>query len=308
MNALAAKNRPVIASWLKAFRLQTLPLAAAGILMGNFLAFDSGKFDFLTGLFALLTALFLQILSNIANDYGDAVHEVDTGSRVGPERMVHSGQISMRQMKKAVFVFVLLSFISGLMTLMLSLKNTGWIPVTVLFVLGLAAIWAAYHYTASDNPYGYRGWGDLFVFVFFGVLAVCGPYYLQTGSFDGWVLLPAFSVGFFSVAVLNINNIRDLPTDKETNKRTIPVRLGLGKAKLYHLILLFLGVMASSVYAAFNFKEIWQFPFLAVLLLFYFNGRGIWKGNYPRDFAPFLKQMALFTLVYTLCFGMSLLI
>ncbi len=295
-----------IQSWLKAARLRTLPLAVSGILLGNLLALQKQAFDPFVGGMAMLTAILLQILSNLANDYGDSIHGADNEARFGPERMVHSGAITTEQMRKGVIATGILAFLSGIATLYLSLDVIGYRAAGLLLLLGIFSIIAAYEYTASSKPYGYEGYGDVSVFIFFGLLSVGGAYSLQVGRFDIWVLLPAFAMGLFSTCVLNINNLRDFPSDQGSDKKTIPVRLGLRQAKIYHEWLLTLGALFSVAYAIKSYQAWWQYLFLLVLVLFYLNGRSIWKGQQPEDFAPHLKKLSLFTLLYSLMFGISL--
>jgi len=295
-------------AWLKASRLRTLPLAVSGILLGNFLAVEKGAFDPAVGVMTLLTAVLLQVLSNFANDYGDSIHGADTDERLGPERMVATGEITTSQMKKGVITIGVLAFIAGVTTLILSLDVIGYKAAGLLFILGIVSIMAAYEYTASSNPYGYEGYGDVSVLIFFGLLSVGGAYSLQVGRFDIWVLLPAFAMGLFSTGVLNINNLRDLPTDQKTNKQTLPVRMGLQQAKVYHLWLLALGALFTIMYGIKVYDEWWQYLFLVVLLLFGVNARTIWKGHQPSDFAPCLKQLSLFTFFYSVLFGISIML
>ena len=297
-----------IQGWIQAARPRTLPLAVSGILMGNFLAVAKSAFDPAVAVTTLLTAVLLQILSNLANDYGDSIHGADDENRMGPERMVATGEITTAQMKKGVITVGVLAFLSGVATLLLSMDVIGYKAAGLLFILGIFSIIAAYEYTASSNPYGYQGYGDVSVLLFFGLLSVGGGYTLQVGRFDIWVLLPAFAMGLFSAGVLNINNLRDFPTDKESNKKTLPVRLGLQQAKVYHLWLLALGAFFTIMYGVKVYDHWWQCLFLLVLLLFYFNGRAIWQGNHPEDFAPQLKRLSIFTFIYSLVFGVSLML
>ena len=299
---------PTAQDWIQAARPRTLPLAVSGILMGNFLAAHQGYFDLLIGGLALLTAILLQVLSNFANDYGDSVHGADNEERYGPERMVLSGAISFAGMKKGVIVAGAAALLSGVATLIASIEVIGWPAAILLFALGIASIIAAYEYTASANPYGYEGYGDVSVFLFFGLLSVGGGYTLQVGQLELWTLLPAFSVGLFSAGVLNINNLRDYDTDAKSDKKTVPVRLGLRQAKVYHLWLISLGVGFSLWYAAYAYQEWWQYLFLPVLSIFALNGRDIWQGETAEDFAPKLKQLSLMTFIYTLVFGTSLIL
>ncbi|MGZ5303696.1 MAG: 1,4-dihydroxy-2-naphthoate octaprenyltransferase, partial [Bacteroidia bacterium] len=220
-----AQSRTAV--WLQAFRLHTLPLAVAAIALGNFVAYDDKKFSLLIAGLTFVTAVCLQILSNLANDYGDAKNGADNPERLGPKRMVQSGMISVEQIKIGIIVFMLLSLISGCTLLIISTKNIGYTGAMGLFLLGILAIAAAIAYTATKRPYGYRALGDVSVFIFFGLLAVAGSYYLQTGNLTPSLLLPAAGMGLLSTGVLNINNIRDLEADERANKRTIALHLGI---------------------------------------------------------------------------------
>ncbi len=233
-----------IKAWISAFRLRTLPLSFSSILSGAAFAWMNNSFSSVLILYmALLTTLFLQILSNLANDYGDSQSGVDNEQRVGPMRAVQSGAISSAAMKKALVIFSVLSFLSGAVLIFISF-DLSQIPWIILFlILGAAAIWAAIKYTAGKNPYGYRGLGDLFVFLFFGVLGVCGTYFLFAQSFDWHVMIWSFAIGTFSTGVLNVNNMRDIENDEKSGKHTIPVKIGLESAKRYHYSLIVSGLV-----------------------------------------------------------------
>jgi 1,4-dihydroxy-2-naphthoate octaprenyltransferase len=292
--------------WLQAFRLHTLPLALAGIALGNFIAYSAGLFHPGIAALTLMTAICLQILSNLANDYGDTRHGADSEERSGPARMVQSGHISSRQIKGGILVFILLSLACGCFLLFLSLKNIGVKGAMSLFLLGLASIAAAIAYTASKKPYGYRGLGDLSVFIFFGLVAVYGSFFLQTGNWEGAILLPATGMGLLCAAVLNVNNVRDIEADARANKRTIAVQLGLNKAKIYHWSLLLSGIACFIVYIFEVYQNALQFLFLLPLLLFIWNGYGVWKSKTPQQINPYLKQLVLSIFFFTICFGLAL--
>ncbi len=215
-------------AWLLAVRLRTLPLALSSIFAGSFLAYWKEELKWEVLILGSLTTIFLQVLSNLSNDYGDSVHGADSSARQGPLRAVQSGSISLSEMKVAMGIAGALSFCSGLLLLYFSLSN--WMLFSLFLVLGLAAIWAAIRYTSGKNPYGYAGWGDLSVFVFFGLLGVCGTYFLHAQKWDLWCVLIAISLGCFSTAVLTINNIRDMESDQKAGKKSIPVRLGRKRA------------------------------------------------------------------------------
>lgn len=294
--------------WISAFRLHTLPLSLSGLLLGNMIAVYYKSFSYDILLLSILTGILLQVLSNLANDYGDFVHGADTKERIGPERTVQSGQISPASMKNAILLFVILSTITGILLLILSIRNTGIIPVIVFLMIGLAAIWAAYHYTASKNPFGYKGWGDFFVFLFFGIVSVCGAFYLQTGILRLWILLPAVSMGFFSSGVLNLNNIRDISNDRESGKNTLAVRFGEKGSRIYHQVLMLAGSILMLIFNLHIYSKLIQFLFLLPLLLFVVNGLQVYRTYDPMKFYAYLKQLSLSVLIYAIFFSLSILI
>ncbi len=290
--------------WLKAMRPRTLPLALASIGMGSFLAAAHGTFNGAITLFAVLTTIFLQVLSNLANDYGDSVHGADSADRAGPSRAVQAGLITKKQMQQAMLITAVLAMLSGVVLVWLSF-GLAQLPLFALFIaLGAASIWAAVNYTAGNNPYGYVGLGDLFVFLFFGLLAVLGTYFLQARTLDGLLLLPAISCGAFAVAVLNINNIRDIASDEKAGKISIPVRLGGRMARVYHGVLLAVGVIAAVLWVALTYTSAWQWLFVLALPLLLLNGLHVWRR--PSDkLDPLLKQMVLANVAFVLLFGIG---
>jgi len=291
--------------WISAFRPRTLPLALASILTGAFLAKSAGQFNWPVVALAALTTILLQILSNLANDYGDSQNGADSVHRQGPLRAVQSGAITPAEMKRAMWGFGLAALVSGVALLLVALGfKAAWV-LLAFFVLGLSAIWAAVNYTAGSRPYGYAGLGDVSVFLFFGIVGVCGTYFLQTRTLPLAVLLPAAALGCFATAVLNVNNIRDIVSDKLAGKITVPVRLGPQHARRYHWVLLVLGVGAAVIYVALNYHSPWQWLFVISLPLFLFNGRQVWARQESMHLDPLLKQMALSTLVFTLLFGLG---
>ncbi|RYD82269.1 MAG: 1,4-dihydroxy-2-naphthoate octaprenyltransferase [Sphingobacteriales bacterium] len=255
-----------------------------------------------------VTAICLQILSNLANDYGDAKHGADNPERLGPKRMVQSGMISSGQIKVGIIIFMLLSLLSGCTLLIISTKNIGYTGSMGLFLLGILAIAAAIAYTATKKPYGYRALGDVSVFIFFGLLAVAGSYYLQTGNLTPHLLLPAAGMGLLSTGVLNINNIRDLEADERANKRTIALHLGIRNAKLYHWLLLILGLACFAYYMYQKNASVYQYLFLIPGILFIINGLGVQKSHHPQEINPYLKQLVISTLIFTISFGLGLIL
>jgi len=295
-----------IKSWLHAFRLRTLPLALACIGMAGFLAAAAGKFNPVIFGLCCLTTIFLQVLSNLANDYGDSQNGADHEGRKGPIRAVQSGAISAAQMRKAVIIFSLLSLICGLSLLWFSF-GSNWRALTLFFGLGILSIAAAIGYTVGKKPYGYIGLGDISVLIFFGLVGVMGSYYLFTHTITWMELLPALSCGLFSIAVLNINNIRDIDSDRMAGKFSIPVRVGKEKASIYHWVLLLSGLICSLGYTILNYKSPIQFLFLLTVPLFIRNGHAVHQ-RLSAELDPFLKQMALSTLLFVVLFGIGLIL
>jgi 1,4-dihydroxy-2-naphthoate polyprenyltransferase len=293
-------------AWLYAARLRTLPLALSSIALGSFLAASDGVFELKVLLWAGLTTIFLQVLSNLANDYGDAVSGVDSLHREGPSRAVQSGAISKEAMKRAMVLFGILSFLSGIILLYVSLGfETG--AFLFFLLLGLGAIAAAVAYTAGKKPYGYVGLGDVSVFLFFGIVGVVGTYYLHAQTIDWSYLLPAASCGLFSTAVLNVNNIRDIKSDLQAGKKSVPVRIGRANAVNYHWVLLVGGLLCSFIFVLIAFEGISRFMFLLSLPLIIKNGLAVSKFEKPSELDPYLKQMAMATLFYVLTFGLGIL-
>lgn len=293
-------------AWIKAARPRTLPLALSSIFMGSFLAAAHGYFSW--GIFALniATTTLLQVLSNFANDYGDAVNGKDTAIRQGPSRAVMSGEISPKAMKSAMIVFTMLSLVSGIALLYISLKDAPLSTFWYFLGLGIAGIIAAITYTAGKKPYGYMGLGDISVLIFFGWVGVIGSYYLYSLQWDISLLLPATSCGLFAVGVLNVNNIRDIESDRITGKNSIPVRLGREKAVVYHWCLLLLGMLATVVYTLLAPDATWtSWLFLLAFPLFIKNGWAVTNIKDAKLLDPYLKQMALSTLVFVVLFGLG---
>lgn len=291
-------------SWIKAARPRTLPLALASIALGGFIAAPNPQFKLSAVLMAGLTTLLLQILSNFANDYGDFSKGTDDHKRIGPKRTVQNGEITAKEMKAAMLITSILALISGLI-LLFGVVQLPLIETVVFVFLGLAAIVAAIKYTTGKNPYGYAGLGDLFVFVFFGLVAVSGTYFLATLTWNLEVLLPAAAMGMFSTGVLNLNNIRDFSNDKEKGKKTIVVKLGVEVAIGYHYLLVLLPFVFLVIYNILENKDITSFLFLFLLPLFMIDLRIIRKLKNTAELDPFLRKLALKTLLLTLVYGLG---
>jgi 1,4-dihydroxy-2-naphthoate octaprenyltransferase len=274
--------------------------------MGGFLAAANHHFDGVIFTLCCVTTVLLQILSNLANDYGDSVNGADHAARKGPQRAVQSGAISARQMKRAVGIFVVLCLASGISLLVVAF-GWDWSALLFFFALGLLAIGAAIAYTVGKRPYGYVGLGDISVLIFFGFVGVLGSLYLFTKQLNWPDVLPALSCGLFSIGVLNINNIRDIESDRLAGKFSVPVRVGKRRAAIYHWVLIVTGLLTATLYVTLYYRTPWQFLFLVTAPVFF--NIAIAVGQTPSaDLDPFLKQMALATLVFVLLFGTGMLV
>lgn len=290
-----------VKSWIIAARLRTLPLAFSSILVGISLASNEVEVDYTVAWLTLVTAILLQILSNFANDYGDAVSGVDSEERAGPDRMVQSGEITKKAMRNALIISSILTLISGLLLLRFAFPDS-WKLALLFLAVGLTAIAASIKYTVGKNPYGYAGFGDLFVFLFFGIVAVYGTFFLQTKSLDWLTFLPATSLGLFAVGVLNVNNVRDIDSDTLAGKHSIPVRIGWARAGTYHTLLLSLGLLTGILFVLFTFNHPFELGFILMSPLLLRNIIAV-KTRKGSELDPFLKQMALSTLLYSILFA-----
>jgi 1,4-dihydroxy-2-naphthoate octaprenyltransferase len=275
-------------------------------LVGISFAVFAGKWDGMVSVLVLLTTLFLQILSNLANDYGDFIKNTDNEERVGESRSMQSGLIGIGEMKIAILVFALLSFVTGISLLLYRLWGLS-AHFSLFLLLGLGAILAALKYTLGKTPYGYKALGDVFVFLFFGPVAIGGTFFLNTLSFESTILFPAAAMGFFSVAVLNINNMRDIASDKKAKKITIPVLWGLQKAKIYHFTLILLAFVFLSIFVLIHHRTYYQalfllsIPFHVKILTFVIS-----KNN--KLFDPLLKKTAIGIMITAILFSIGLII
>lgn len=295
-------------AWVESFRLHTLPLALSTIMMGSFLAAFHNEFSWSVFILAFFTTLFLQILSNLANDYGDTVKGVDNDSRIGPKRALQAGAISRTQMRNAIILFIVLSLITGVFLIIEGTKGLKFSYGFIFFIAGIAAIAAAVKYTVGKRPYGYQGFGDFFVFLFFGLIGVMGTYFLHTHTLSSLEFLPAISMGCLSTGVLNLNNLRDRENDAMHNKHTLVVKLGLKKAKVYHAMLLILGMSASVIYTfsvgSSPIKWIYLISFIGIVN----SIRVVMKNERPEELYPELKKLSLSTLLFAILFGIGLVV
>lgn len=290
--------------YLKSMRLRTLPLSLAGVLMGSLLAVADYKVPAAVVLLVCLTTVLLQILSNLSNELGDVLHGTDTAERVGPGYGLNSGELTVGQMKGFIGVILALCIASGLAMIWVSFGTLFCMESLILIILGAAAIFAAMRYTLGRNPYGYRAMGDLFVFLFFGLTAVLGAYFVCAHTLHGWLLLlPAAAIGFFSVGVLNTNNIRDMKTDAP-NRVTVAMKLGVHKARIYQTVLICLGWACMIVYSALRFPDWRHWLFVLTLPLYIVHLRGVWTHE-ERALDKYLPMLVISTFIFALLTGIG---
>jgi 1,4-dihydroxy-2-naphthoate octaprenyltransferase len=294
--------------WIAAFRLKTLPLALSNTIMGSALAAGEDKFRWSIFGLAALTTILLQIMSNMANDYGDFVNGKDTAERIGPKRMVQSGEITPKTMLRGIIIIGIFTAISGLTLILVGTAGIDITNILIFGVLGIAAIVAAIKYTVGKNPYGYRGLGDIFVFIFFGLVGVIGTYFLHAQSFSWDLLLPASAMGFLSTGVLNMNNLRDYEADKNANKKTIVVAMGQQKAKFYHLFLVGGAILLAVIYTITNYNSPWQWLFVISLPVLFQNLKIVFSYKNSIELYPELGKLAMGTLLFAISFGVGLII
>lgn len=289
-------------NWIQAARLRTLPLSLSGIIVGSAYAYHQGFYDYRILGLALLTTLGLQILSNYANDYGDGVKGTDV-NRIGEKRMVAAGVITASQMKKAVVITAIITLALALTLIYVAFGKENFALSLIFILLGIGSIGAAIKYTVGSNAYGYNGLGDLFVFVFFGLVSVIGSNFLYTHFLDWKLVLPASAIGMLSVAVLNLNNMRDIENDRAAGKRTLVVKMGLENAKKYHNFLIIAPFILFFVFSILNEHRLILNYFVLIFLLTHL--KTVKKATSYEEFDPELKKVALSTFVLSLIFLIS---
>ena len=286
-------------------RLRTLPLSMAGVLLGILLAVANWKVDFWTAVLIVLTTICLQILSNLSNELGDVQHGTDTADRQGPQYGLNGGEMTIGEMKTLIGVFVGLCIVFGT-AMTWRAFGTLWdlTPILVL-MLGAAAIMGAMKYTLGRNPYGYRAKGDFYVFLFFGLVAVLGACFVCTAGLGlHWkLLLPASAVGFFSVGVLNVNNIRDMKTDA-ANRVTIALKLGLKRARIYQTVLIGLGWACLITYCLLCWPSWWHWLWVITLPLYVKHLHMVWTRE-DRALDPALPLLVISTFLLSLLAGLG---
>ena len=293
---------PNFKAWISAARLRTLPLSVSGIIVGSSLAMNHLFWQSSIFWLAILTTIGFQVLSNFANDYGDGIKGADD-NREGEQRMVSSGLISPKQMKTGILITAIFSMISAIVLIYYAFGAEDFLNSLLFFILGIASVIAALKYTIGKNAYGYSGLGDVFVFLFFGLLSVLGSYYLLEHQMVWDLLLPASTIGFLSMAVLNLNNMRDIENDAKNNKNTLVVSLGCLKAKIYHYVLICLAVLLILLYSIINDHSIRQLIYVIAFLPLIINLVTVYKNKEPKLLDSELKKVALSTFLFALLFG-----
>ena len=299
-------NRQKFVSLFRSMRLRTLPLSLSGVMLGIFYAIGAGACGAGECLFLLLTAVSLQILSNLSNELGDFLSGTDGDGRNGPAYSLQSNQLSVNAMRKAILITAIISVFCGTAMIWFSFGTLLAAEPIALLCLGAAAVWAAVRYTLGKNPYGYRGFGDIFVFVFFGLVSVCGSYFVLAHELPPMLFLPAASVGFFSVGVLNVNNLRDMETDKET-RVTIPLKIGVRNAKIYHCCLIAAGWICMMVYVFITHTSMWNYLFILALPLYIKQIVGVLTRT-GRALDKMLPLLVMSTMLFCILAGVGALL
>jgi 1,4-dihydroxy-2-naphthoate octaprenyltransferase len=304
-----------VKSYIKAARLRTLPLSISGIILGSYLGNEfvnsllehtirTSIWESSIFWLAIFTTIGFQVLSNYANDYGDGIKGSDK-NRTGEARMVSSGVITPKQMKTAMIITTTITLLIALLLIYVAFGSESFGYSILFFGLGIASIAAAIKYTVGNSAYGYSGFGDIFVFLFFGLLSVVGSYFLYTKMINFEVFLPAFSIGLLSTAVLNLNNLRDREQDKTNNKNTLVVKLGAIRAKKYHYFLIIGAFITALIYTFLNFSSIYEFVFLVAFIPLVKNMITVSRNNTPAELDGELKKVALSTFLFAILFGIG---
>ena len=294
--------------WISSFRLRTLPLSISGIILGSALAYSNQFFNTTIFVFALLTTISLQILSNLANDYGDGIKGTDNNNRIGPERAIQSGLISSEQMKYAIKINVIILIVLITTLLYFSFETNEYLNLLVFFTLGIISIYSAIKYTVGNKAYGYYALGDLFVLLFFGFLSVMGSYYLYAKNLEINIILPSLSIGLLSVAVINLNNMRDLASDKLSNKITVAGKLGFNNSKKYHFLILISSIVFSLLFILFFYYK----PLSLIVFISYvpiiLHLKKVYIITKPAEYNNQLKKVAISTFLFSVIHSLIIII
>jgi len=294
-----------VSLWISAMRLRTLPLSVSGIILASCLAEYNGFFNWKIFILSILTTLSFQILSNLANDYGDGIKGTDNNDRIGPERTVQSGKITPQSMFSVIKIAILVAIILATFLIFISFRARHFLLAITFFVLGTGSIIAAMKYTIGNNAYGYRGLGDVFVFIFFGLVSVIGCYVLYAKQINHVTILPAITVGLLSVAVLNLNNMRDFESDKKSHKITLAIKLGEKNMKIYHYSLILLSIISSTLFGIFYFTSPYNLIFMIMYIPLIIHMVRVKKTTDLRLLDPELKKVALTTFILSILMGIG---
>lgn len=292
-------------SWISAARLRTLPLSVSGIIVGTSIAVKQGVFNISIFSLALATTLGLQILSNFANDYGDGIKGTDNEDRVGPQRAIQSGLITHKEMLFGIILTAVITLFLAVLLIYAAFGKENLVHTLLFLLLGIGAIAAAIKYTVGKSAYGYRGLGDVFVFIFFGLVAVYGSYFLYAHQWDWVILLPAISIGLLSIGVLNLNNMRDQIPDKKAGKNTLVVKLGAKKAKNYHYALILGAILCLVLFSVLTLDSFTDFLYLPFLILLILHLKRVVENENPILLDPELKILALSTFAVSVFFALG---
>jgi len=286
---------PKIKAWLNAARLRTLPLSVSGVVTGTALANLYQENNYLIFFLTLLTTIAFQLTSNFANDYGDGVKGTDNDDRIGPKRALQSGLLSQTELKKGIGISVVVCLILVVSVIYTAFGTENLPMILLFFALGVLSIWAAIKYTVGNSAYGYKGLGDVFVFLFFGLLAVLGTMFLYTKTLTWSASLPAIAIGALSTGVLNLNNLRDFESDKKAQKNTLIVKIGNRYGKIYHTALLCVSFLCIIGFLAINANSWLQYLPLLAFVPIMVHLRRVQTIKDPKSFDPELKKLAIST-------------
>lgn len=284
-------------------RLRTLPLSLAGIIAGIALASTVKPLELPVVIALVFTTAMLQILSNLSNELGDYLNGTDTQERQGIRYSLQDGELTAKQIKCMIVAAAGLCCISGLVMVWCSFKTVFAPEPICLLALGAAAIWAAVHYTLGRNPYGYRGLGDIFVFIFFGLVSVLGAGYVCSHTACPEWILPSAAIGCWSIGVLNVNNIRDMKTDAAT-RMTLALKLGLRRARIYQTMLIAAGWGLMLTYNILVADSWMQWLYFITVPLSFLHLRGVWT-RLDRSLDPMLPMLVMTTFATSILFALG---
>lgn len=296
---------PKIKVWISAARLRTLPLSLSGIIAGTALGSMYSQFRWDIFVFALLTTVGFQVTSNFANDYGDGVKGTDNENRVGPKRALQSGQLSRKELKVGIIISIIICILFTVALLYLSFGTENLILTLIFGALGILSIWAAIKYTVGSSAYGYKGLGDLFVFLFFGLLGVMGSMFLYTKTLNAMAIFPAVTIGLLSTGVLNLNNLRDYESDKTSNKNTLIVKMGIKNGKIYHVFLIVISFISILAFTFIHYENWKNTIHLLAFVPIFIHLNKMWKLKNTVLLDPELKKLALSTFLLSILFYFS---